>query len=49
MNLSSFELYNKANIFLSLIDYELYSHLVDYISVHIQFDREKYLLIMTDS
>ena len=40
---------NKANIFLSFIEYELNSlldalHLVDYISVHIRFDLEKYLL-----
>ena len=40
--------YNKANIFLSLIEYELNSllgasHLVDYISVHIRFDLERYL------
>ena len=40
---------NKANIFLGLIEYELNglhgaSHLVDYISVHIQFDLERYLL-----
>ena len=43
--------YNKANIFLGLIEYELNSllgasHLVDYISVHIQFDLERYLLII---
>ena len=41
--------YNKANIFLGLIKYELISllgasHLVDYISVHIRFDLERYLL-----
>ena len=42
--------YNKANIFLSLMEYELNSllggasHLVDYISVHIRFDLERYLL-----
>ena len=41
--------YNKANIFLCLIKYELNSllgasHLVDYISVHIRFDLERYLL-----
>ena len=40
---------NKANIFLGLSEYELNSllgasHLVDYISVHIRFDLEKYLL-----
>ena len=44
------ELYNKANIFLVLIEYKLNSllgasHLVDYISVHIRFDLERYLLI----
>ena len=43
---------NKANIFLGLIEYELNSllgasHLVDYILVHIQFDLERYLLIMS--
>ena len=42
------ESYNKANIFLGLIKYELNSllgasHLVDYISVHIRFDLERYL------
>ena len=42
-------LYNKANIFLGLIEYELNSlrgaeHRVDYISVHIRFDLERYLL-----
>ena len=42
---------NKANIFLGLIEYELNSllgasHLVDYISVHIRFDLERYLLII---
>ena len=37
--------YNKANIFLGLIEYELNtSYLVDYISVHIRFDLERYLL-----
>ena len=39
--LSLVESYNKANIFLGLIEYELNSllgasHLVDYISVHIR-------------
>ena len=39
MNVSSPRLYNKANIFLGLIEYELNSllsalHLVDYISTH---------------
>ena len=43
--------YNKANIFLGLIEYELNSllgdsHLVDYIAVHIRFDLERYLLII---
>ena len=47
--LSLVESINKANIFLGLIDYELNSllgasHLVDYISVHIRFDLERYLL-----
>ena len=45
--------YNKANIFLGLIEYELNSllgasHLVDYISVHIRFDLERYLLNNTN-
>ena len=49
--LSLAESYNKANIFLGLIEYELNSllsssHLVDYISVHIRFDLERYLLII---
>ena len=39
---------NKANIFLGLIEYELNSllgasHLIDYISVDIRFDLERYL------
>ena len=43
------ESFNKANIFLGLIECELNSllgalHLVDYISVHIRFDLERYLL-----
>ena len=45
--------FNKANIFRGLIEYELNSllllgasHLVDYTSVHIRFDLERYLLIM---
>ena len=47
--LASSGLYNKANIFLSLIKYELESplgasHLVDYISLHIRSDLERYLL-----
>ena len=47
MNVSSSGPSNKANIFLGLIEYELNSlHLVDYISVHIQFDLERYLLII---
>ena len=41
--------YNQANIFRGLIDYELNgllsaSHLVDYISIHIPFDLVRYLL-----
>ena len=49
--LSLVEPFNKANIFLGLIEYELNSllgtlHLIDYISVHIQFDLERYLLTM---
>ena len=52
LKLSLVESYNKANIFLGLIEYELNSllgasHLVDYISVHIRFDLERYLLIIT--
>ena len=51
MNVSSPRPYNKANIFLGLIEYELNSllgasHLVDYISVHILFDLERYLSII---
>ena len=49
MNVSSSGPSNKANIFLGLIEYELNSldsHLVDYISVHIRFDLERYLLII---
>ena len=51
MNVSSSEQYNKANTFLGLIKYELNSlvgvlHLVDYISVHIRFNLERYLLNM---
>ena len=50
MDVSSSRASNKANIFLGLIEYELNSllgasHLVDYISVHIRFDLERYLLI----
>ena len=50
INVSSPGLYNKANIFLGLIDYELNNlldapHFVDDISVHIRFDLERYLLI----
>ena len=49
MNVSSSGPLNKANIFLGLIEYELNSllgasHVVDYISVHIRFDLERYLL-----
>ena len=48
MNVSSSGPYNKANIFLGSIEYEMNSllgasHLVDYISVHIRFDLERYL------
>ena len=51
MDVSSSRPSNKANIFLGLIEYELNSllgasHLVDYISVHIHFDLERYLLII---
>ena len=43
--------YNKTSIFLGLIEYKLNSllgasHLVEYISVHIQFDLERYVLII---
>ena len=49
MDVSSSRASNKANIFLGLIEYELNSllgasHPVDYISVHIRFDLERYLL-----
>ena len=49
MNVSSSGPFNKANIFLGLIEYDLNSllgasHLVDYISVHIRFDLERYFL-----
>ena len=49
--LSLVESSDKANIFLGLIEYELNSqlgasHLVDYISVHIRFDLERYLLVI---
>ena len=49
MDVSSSRPSNKAIIFLGLIEYELNSllgapHLVDYISVHIRFDLERYLL-----
>ena len=52
MNVSSSGSSNKANIFLGLIKCELnsllgVSHLVDYISVHIRFNLERYLLIIT--
>ena len=48
--LASSGAYNEAIIFLGLIEYELNSllgasHLVDYFSVHIRFDLERYLLI----
>ena len=50
----SFGTFNKANIFLGLIEYELNSllgasHPIDNISVHIRFDLQKYLLITPDS
>ena len=53
MNVSFSGLYNKANIFLGFIEYELNSllgasHLVDYVSVHIRFDLERYLLIIRE-
>ena len=53
MDLFSSRPSNKANIFLGLIEYELNSllgasHLVDYISVHIRFDLERYLLNALD-
>ena len=53
MNLSSSRRSNKANIFLGLIKNELNSllgasHVVDYISVHIRFDLERYLLIISN-
>ena len=46
-------LYNKTDIFLTLIEYEMNCllgdlHLVDYISVHIRFDLERYLLIIVE-
>ena len=49
---ATFFLCDKTNIFLSLIKYELNSllsasHLVYFISVHIQFDLERYLLTIT--
>ena len=42
-------LYNKTNIFIGLMEYELNGllsalHLVDYTSAHIRFDLERYLL-----
>ena len=51
MDVSSPGSCNKAHIFLGLIEYELNSllgdsHLVDYISVHIRFDFQRYLLNM---
>ena len=51
MNVSPSGQCNKTNIFFGLIEYELNSllgasHLVDYISVHIRFDLERYLLII---
>ena len=54
MDVTSSRPSNKANIFLGLIEYELNSlfgasHLVDYISVHIRFDLERYLLNISSS
>ena len=54
MNVSSSGRYNTANIFLGLLEYELNSLLgasrfVDYISVHIRFDLERYLLNNSDN
>ena len=54
MNVSSSGPCNNANIYLGLIEYELNSllgasHLVDYISVHIRFDLERYLLMTCNS
>ena len=51
--LSLVESYNKANIFLSLNEYELNSllgasHLVDFISVHIRFDLAFFLKIFAN-
>ena len=51
--LSLVESSNKANIFLGLIEYGLNSllgasDLVDYISIHIRFDLERYLLNIVD-
>ena len=47
MDVSSSKPSNKANIFLGLIEYELNSLLgANYISVHIRFDLERYLLII---
>ena len=45
------ESYSKANVFLGLIEYELNSllgasHLIDYISVHIRFDLERYYTLI---
>ena len=49
--MSLVEAYNKANTFLVLTEYELNSllgalYLIDYISVHIRFDPERYFLII---
>ena len=54
MNVSSSGPCNNANIYLGLIEYELNSllgasHLIDYISVHIRFDLERYLLMTCNS
>ena len=52
MVLPFLEPYNKANIFLRLIEYELNNllgvlRLVNYVSVHIRFIIERYLQIVS--
>ena len=49
MNVSSSAPYDKENVFLHIIEYELNGllgalYLIDYISVHILIDLERYLL-----
>ena len=44
MDVSSSRPSNEANIFLSLIEYELNSLRAANISVHVSFDLERYLL-----